>query len=180
MFANNPQELAENKLLLLYILSQTEFSLTNAKLTQFILENDIMNYFMLQQYLSELKEADFIAETQNAIGQNTLCQMITLTEKGRNALDYFVNRIPSDQKNTIDAILSMENNKSLQHSQIKAEYIKLENNEYSVVLSIMEDMKSLVHLSLNVQSEKQAKEMCQNWNKKAGEVYGNIMYLLKS
>ena len=50
----NSLELAENKLLMLYILKSIKDPISNAQFTEIILENNFMNYFIFQQYLSEL------------------------------------------------------------------------------------------------------------------------------
>ena len=56
----NTSELAENKLLLLYILKTLNEPITNAQITDMVLENSLINYFTLQQYLNELDTSDFI------------------------------------------------------------------------------------------------------------------------
>lgn len=60
MFLENTEELAQNKLLLLYIIDKSNSSLTNNELTELVLKNNYMNYFLVQQYLSELIESGFI------------------------------------------------------------------------------------------------------------------------
>jgi len=48
------KELAENKLILLYIIDKVNIPISNLQITKIILENKFMNYFMLQQLLNEL------------------------------------------------------------------------------------------------------------------------------
>ena len=50
----NSAELAENKLLVLYVIKTLKYPVTNTKLTEIILENNFINYFTLQQYIGEL------------------------------------------------------------------------------------------------------------------------------
>ena len=45
MFIENTESLAQNKLLLLYIIDKSENSLTNEEITEFLLENNYMNIF---------------------------------------------------------------------------------------------------------------------------------------
>ncbi len=44
-FFDNTQELAQNKLLLLYIVNESYTPLSNEKITEIVLEKDYMNYF---------------------------------------------------------------------------------------------------------------------------------------
>ncbi|NRT27469.1 putative transcriptional regulator [Clostridium beijerinckii] len=53
-------ELAENKLLMLYVLKSIKNPISNTQLTEIILENNFINYFTFQQYLSELEESKFV------------------------------------------------------------------------------------------------------------------------
>ena len=60
MYEESSLELAENKLLLLYILKTLRQPISNTQLTEIVLENSFINYFTLQQYVNELEEAQFI------------------------------------------------------------------------------------------------------------------------
>ncbi|WDC83543.1 DUF4364 family protein [Caloramator sp. mosi_1] len=53
-------DLAINKLIILYILNKLNKPTSNSQLTQIILENNLINYFTLQQYISELINTGFI------------------------------------------------------------------------------------------------------------------------
>ena len=75
----NSAELAENKLLVLYVTDSLKHPITNTQLTEIILENNFINYFTLQQYISELIASDFLRyETVNEK------KLIRITEKGTN------------------------------------------------------------------------------------------------
>ena len=60
MFIENTEELAQNKLLLLYLIKSAATVFTNTEITEFVLEKNYMNFFLVQQYLSELVESNFI------------------------------------------------------------------------------------------------------------------------
>ena len=50
------------KLIILYMLNQVDFPLTNSQISEFILDKGYTTYFKLQQALSELLESGFIRE----------------------------------------------------------------------------------------------------------------------
>ena len=50
------------KLIVLYMLSKVDFPLTNAQISEFILDEGYTTYFKLQQAISELIESGFIRE----------------------------------------------------------------------------------------------------------------------
>ncbi|SET77638.1 protein of unknown function [Natronincola peptidivorans] len=173
MFVNTSQQLAEKKLLVLYILDKIQPPLTNSQITQFVLENDMMNYFMLQQFLSELKESGFILEEEK---QHT--QFITITEKGRSTLNYFINRIPQSQKDEINSLIHEKENVFEEKREIKADYIKLSEEMYMVRLSILDNDLPIIDLKMNVDSSQRAKEMCDNWRANAVSIYHGMLNLL--
>ena len=78
------KELAENKLILLYIIDKTDIPMSNLQITKLILENKFMNYFMLQQYLNELYESKFLA-ADTVEGK----KMYKITNTGRQTLELF-------------------------------------------------------------------------------------------
>ena len=51
----NSAELAENKLLVLYVIKSLRQPISKYTITEIILENNFINYFTLQQYISELE-----------------------------------------------------------------------------------------------------------------------------
>ena len=173
MFQNSSQDLAVNKLLLLYILSKMEIHLTNSQITQIALENELMNYFSLQQFLSELTESKFLRSfTENSK------ECYTLTKKSMDVLEYFTSRIPSDLKEKIDAYILANKEEVLKETQVKASFSKLSTNEFVVSLKVLENETTLINLDLNVASNKQAKQICDNWKKNAPNIYGDIIKLL--
>jgi len=173
MFINSSQQLAEQKLLLLYIFDQLELPISNSQITDLVLENEIMNYFAFQQYLTELKESDFIIEEIHESNQ-----LFSITDKGKKALEYFVNRIPKQQLEKINKLLNNKKQELIRYSEIKAEYIKLKDEEYLVTLKVIEKEIPMINIKLNVNSNKQAKQICERWKNKAQDLYGEIINLL--
>ena len=57
---DNSAELAENKLLVLYTLQKLNRLISNSQLTEILLQNNLINYFTLQQCISELDDSNFI------------------------------------------------------------------------------------------------------------------------
>ena len=77
----NSAELAENKLLVLYVIKSLKQPISNTQLTEIILENNFINYFTLQQYISELEYSNFV----KYIEKNEK-KLISITDKGEKVL----------------------------------------------------------------------------------------------
>lgn len=173
MFTDNSQQLARFKLLLLYIIHRFGFPISNTQLTQFILENDIMDYFMLQQFLSELKDSNFIIDEPNDKEH-----VLVITDAGKNTLNYFMNHIPKSKIEHIDQLLNVQKEKFILDAQVTADYIKLKDNEYLVRLKVTENNLIIVNLELGVTNNKQAKQICKKWLENTPNLYNQIINML--
>ncbi|WP_026896206.1 DUF4364 family protein [Clostridiisalibacter paucivorans] len=173
MFTENPKELAQNKLILLYILDKLDPPITNTELTQFILENSNINYFLVQQYLSELINANFIHVVTVDDNEN-----YKLSDLGKKTLYYFLDRVPASIKSNIDKKHKERKIEKIKETQIKGNYYKKNDSEYIVNLKVIENNITLFSLSLNVVSNKQAKLICKNWKENPQYIYKEIFDML--
>lgn len=173
MFENSSEELASNKLLILYIIDKIEVDLTNSQITQVILETEIMNYFLLQQFLSDLVEAKFL-NTYKESKKEYYC----ITQKGFEILESLIDKIPQDIGSNINNYIKNNKQRILSNTEIKSSFKKQSDYEFIVNLRVIENRSDLINLSLNVSSEKQAKLICDNWRKNASYMYAEIIQSL--
>ncbi|MDF2523873.1 MAG: hypothetical protein K0R31_1514, partial [Clostridiales bacterium] len=78
------KEMAENKLILLYIIDKIKKPISNLQITKVILECKFMNYFLLQQFLNELCDSSLLST--NIVEEKTV---YTINDKGRQMLEFF-------------------------------------------------------------------------------------------
>lgn len=173
MFIENSDELAQNKLILLYIFEKIDYPITNSEITQFVLENNHMNYFLVQQYLSELVASSFIA-----IRTEDGNEYYNITEKGKKVLELFHGRINSNTKEIIDDKCSIKKQEKIKEKQIIGNYYKKNDVEYIVNLKVVENDNTLFTLSLNVVSNEQAKMICNNWRENPQIIYKEFIDIL--
>ncbi|SCG82612.1 hypothetical protein DW1_1013 [Proteiniborus sp. DW1] len=173
MFIDNSKELAQNKLLILYILDNADIPMNNSEITQFLLENNYMNYFLAQQFISELVSSKFI-EFSIKDGQ----EYYHLSNAGKDTLSFFNDRIPQTLKEEVIKRFQKKKEEMVKESQIIGNYYKKSESEYIVNLKVIEKDINLFSMSLNVVSNKQAKMICNNWKKNPHEIYKQIFDLL--
>ncbi|KXG73645.1 DUF4364 family protein [Thermotalea metallivorans] len=173
MLYNNTQQQAEHKLILLYIMDEFGIPLTNTQITQFVMEKDYMNYFSLQQFLGELVSAGML---EYSAGEQNYFYL--LTEKGKNTLQYFKDRLSAEALSSIQKAVALKKQMFLKEMQITADYMKKRENEYIVDLKVVENDITLIDLKLNVASNKHAKQICEKWKNEAPTLYGEIIHLL--
>ena len=173
MFENSSEELASHKLLILYILDKINMDLTNSQITQVVLETEMMNYFSLQQFLSQLMESKFLTTYKESDRE-----YYSLTQKGLEILEYFLSRISEDVTKKIDEYISLNKKSLLSDTEVKSSFIQQNDNEFIVNLRVIENQSNLIDLNLNVSSEKQTQKICNNWKRNASYMYAEIIDLL--
>ena len=164
------REVAENKLILLYILDRAAMSINSLQIIKIIMENRLMNYFLLQQLLSELVEQKML--TTETIENKTFYR---ITESGSNTLQYFISMIPYGIKAAVDKAISELKSQIKNEMNIKAELVPESENQFNVELSVNEESFPLINIKLAVGTRKDARLICSNWEKYSHEIYAEII-----
>lgn len=168
-------ELAENKLLLLYVFNEIKFPVSNNQITEIILENNFINYFTLQQYIGELISAGFL---QNIEEENK--HRYKITENGKKALSFFKDRISDSKLQVVDDYLKKHLENIKQEVTVTADYTIDKMNNFIVNLRASENDSILIDVKVNVGSNKQARELCAKWKNNSSDLYNKIITLLIS
>ena len=167
----NSSEIALNKLIILLIFKEIEIPLTVAQITDIVLQNNLINYFDLQQCLQELEETNMIVRLENK-------QAFTITEMGIKTVSVFINRIPGDTYELIKKYALQNKDIIRLETQVFANYIKKSETEYIVTLKVIEKDITLIEINLNVVSANQAKLICKKWKESYYQVYDQIVNTL--
>ncbi|MDU2488980.1 MAG: DUF4364 family protein [Clostridium celatum] len=171
----NSAELAENKLLVLYVIKSLRQAISKTQLTEIILENNFINYFTLQQYISELETAKFV----EYIEKNDK-KLITITTKGENVLSIFNDRISPIKRDIIDNYISKTIDNIKKELTIHSDYTIEKNNSFIVDLKALEDETLLIDLKISVPTKKQATSLCNRWKENPSDIYTKIVQVLFS
>lgn len=83
------ETIAENKILILYLLSVIDKPLDNDSLYRLVLSIQEMNYFYFQQFLLDLKDNNYIISYEKQE-----IEMYEITENGRSTLDLTLDILP--------------------------------------------------------------------------------------
>ena len=158
------------KLIILDMLSKVDFPLTNAQISEFILDKGYTTYFKLQQAISELCEAELIRE--ETTHNRTLYH---LTKDGAESIQFFKNKISKAIQDDIDGFLKEKKYELKNETAIKADYYKNTAGEYSVRCQVLEHQEPLIDLTLSVPSVTEAEKIATNWQKKNQNIYAWLM-----
>ncbi|WP_294152950.1 DUF4364 family protein [uncultured Clostridium sp.] len=163
-------ELAENKLLMLYVLKSIHEPISNTQLTEIILENNFINYFTFQQYLSELEDAKFV-EYHKTNDKN----LLVLTKQGDTVLSLFKSRLSPAKIGIIDQYIKEKIESIKKELTIHADYTLGDNDSFIVDLKAVENQSLLMELKLSVPSKNQAISICNKWKNNPSDIYNSII-----
>lgn len=170
---SDSKTLAENKVLILYILSNTKKPISNDVLYSIVLSATELNYFLFEQFLLDLVEAKYVFKYSS--DSQSLYQ---ITEQGQNTLDLTLDILPGIIKLKVDTnfqsnIENFENERS-----IVAEFIPKSENEYDVTCKIIENNHTIFSIKTTTYSQNQAQAIVENWKSNAQKIYPDIINIL--
>ena len=169
------ETLAENKVLILYILNKIDRPVSNDELLQLVLSIEDMNYFYFQQFLLDLLENNYI-ETYKE--NNFSEQIYRLTNAGRDALELTKDLIPGIVKLKIDSTIKGELQDIEEEISIISEFTPEDDGGFIVTCKIIEYNKTIFEVSTFAGSREQAKFISDNWKENAVDIYPNMINLL--
>ena len=170
--SNNATTLAENKVLILYILNLINTDISHDDLFKIITSINNMNYFIFKQIITDLIDSKLV-------GIYTKEEpVINITSEGKNAYILTKDVLPGILKLKADNIFKSEFNSIENESSIIAEFIPKNENSYTVKCKIVENNETIFEVKSFVGSRERAKKIVDNWNKNANEIYPEILNLL--
>ncbi len=172
---SDSETLAENKVLILYILSNISRPITSDTLYSIITSAIDLNYFYFQQFLLDLIDVKYIVKYEKETQD-----VYEITEAGKNTLDLTLDILPGIIKLKVDTnfknnIESFENQES-----IIAEYTPKSENEYEIDCKIVENGEVVFEIKTYAYSREQAQNMVNNWKKNASTLYPKMLETLTS
>ena len=170
---SDSETLAENKVLILYVLNNINKPITSDALYNLITSSIELNYFYFQQFLLDLIDLKYVVrykkETQD---------VYEITEAGKNTLNLTLDILPGIKKLKIDT--NFKNNMDIIENQesVIAEYTPKSENEYEIDCKIIENGEIIFEIKTLAYSREQAQKIVDNWKKNASKIYPNIIDII--
>ena len=167
---SDDETLAENKVLILYVLDKADKPLTNDVLYKLVLTAIDMNYFYFQQFILDLVSVNYILSFEKE--DQTLYK---ITDEGKRTLDLTLDLLPGIIKLKADTNLKKILEVSEEAHSIIAEFTPLSENNYTIVCKIVENNETIFEVKTFAGSREQAKEIVDNWKNNANVIYPKIL-----
>lgn len=168
----NNEILAENKVLILYILNKLNRDITNDNLLNLILSIRDINYFYFKQFIVDLEENNYIIEYEKN-GET----VYKITTKGQETLQLTDDLLPGIMKLKVDNIFKEKLRELENEASVVAEFIPNNETDFIVKCSIVEHNSPVFQVQISASSREQAKLICDNWKKNSGTIYPSIIHM---
>ena len=169
--SNSLQRLAEDKLIILYLVEKMGIALSNSEICQFLIEKNYINYFNAQQYLSELVESKFLEQQKE---NNTT--RYYLTDEGSEVLSIFIKHISQAARIDINSYVRENGKRIKAEYEVTANYFLELNNEYTVKCGIYDSESTcLMEINVSIPTKEQARLICSNWKNNVNKLYPSIL-----
>ena len=165
--------LAENKVLILYILEKIDGEIVEDGLYKIISSINNVNYFYFKQVLTDLIDSKLVG-----IYTKDEEPLIKITSEGKNALSLTKEVLPGILKLKADNVFKKELLSIEAESSVIAEFIPKNEHDYTIKCKIVENNETIFEVKTYVGSRERAKRIVDNWNKNAQEIYPEILNLL--
>lgn len=170
---NNTTTLAENKVLILYILNLIDNDIMQDHLFKIITSINDINYFFFKQILTDLIDSKLVgAYTKEEE------PVIKITSEGKNAYMLTKDVLPGLLKLKADNIFKKEFSSIEEESSVIAEFIPKNENNYTIKCKIVENNETIFEVRTFAGSRERAKRIVDNWKKNANSIYPEILNLL--
>lgn len=161
-------KIAQEKLMILYIIKKSNSTLTYNQLTNFILEFELLNYFTFVQYFSELSNSNFLEKWDSPT--------IMLTDFALQALELLEETIDSESRKTIDDIFSS----SIDITNVSnARIIPNEDGSCIVMLSIGKEIDENFDFTFTTNNVDEAKKIEKAWYRNNKDIYKELLKVIK-
>ncbi len=165
--------MAQNKLLVLYLLQQGEMELSELQIMRIFSELKVVGYFDLVECLFELTQNGHILKNTKPHGV-----AYRITPKGADIIAVLAEDIKLSLRNAIALYLKQNKPSLLKESQLTGEYLKLADNEYRVTLRVLQKSEIIFEINVIVYTKADAQSMVDHWPEHAVELYKDIVLKL--
>ena len=137
--SDNTTALAENKVLILYILNQLDSGMIEDGLYKIIASINDVNYFYFKEVLTDLLDSKLVGIFTKDEEESVL----RITTEGKNALSLTQDILPGLLKLKADNVFKKELSSITEESSIVAEFIPKNENDYTVKCKIIENNETI-------------------------------------
>lgn len=160
-------DMLDVKLLVLYIMSRVMYPVDLQKIYELAYQDDCLSYFDLAQAVPQMVESGHLEEVE---GKRYL-----ITEKGREACTVTEDAVPYPVMQRAQMAVERFNRAVRRSSFVKTAVAQREGGDYTVTLSLNDEVSDLLKMELMAPTQKHAYRLAAAFSENAESIYRLIM-----
>ncbi len=165
-------DMLDVKILILYIMARVLYPVDLQKIYELAFQDDCLSYFDLAQAVPDMVESGHLEEVDGG--------RFVITEKGREACTVTEDAIAFPVMQRAKAAVERFNDAVRRSSFVKTEITPRGDGDYSVRLTLNDEVSILLQMELMAPTQKQAYRLARAFTERAEVVYKTIMDQLLS
>lgn len=163
-------DMMDVKVLVLFVTARSNYPLTSQEVYELCYQDECLSYFDVCTAIPEMVASGHLKEVEG--------ERYEITEKGREAGSLTEDSIAFTVKQRAENAVARFNRQIRRSSFVKTQVIPRESGDFSVILSLDDEMGNLMTLELMAPDQRQAVRLSRLFEKKAEDVYSLTMTAL--
>ena len=160
-------DMMDVKVLILFVTSRSNYPMTVQEIYELCYQDDCLSYFDVCTAIPEMVKSGHLLELEG--------EKYEITPKGKEAGDLTADSIAFTVKQRAENAVSRFNRQIRRSSFVKTQIIPRPNGDFSVVMSLDDEMGNLMTLELMAPDQRQAVRLGKLFEKKAEDLYNLTM-----
>ena len=160
-------DMMDVKVLILYVAARSQYPKTTQEIYELCYQDDCLSYFDVCTAIPEMVKSGHLREVEEG--------KFEITDKGRQDGELTADSIAFTVKQRAENAVARFNRQIRRSSFVKTQIIPRESGDYSVVMSLDDEMGNLMTLQLMAPDQRQALRLSKFFEKKAEPVYNLVM-----
>ena len=163
-------DMMDVKVLILFVSAKSNYPLTMQETYELCYQDDCLSYFDVCTAVPEMVKSGHLEAVEE--------EKYIITEKGRQTLSLTEDSIAFTVRQRAENAVARFNRQIRRSSFVKTQIIPRESGDFSVILSLDDDMGNLMTLELLAPDQRQALRLSRQFEQKAEDVYNITMMSL--
>lgn len=160
-------DMLDVKMLILFVMARVEYPVTCQQIYELCYQDECLSYFDVCTALPEMVKSGHLQQLEG--------EQYEITPKGRETESLTAGSVAFTVKQKAENAVNRFNRQIRRSSFVKTQTMPRETGDYSVVLSLDDEMGNLMTLELLAPDQRQAVQLSRLMEKKAEMVYSLIM-----
>ena len=160
-------DMLDVKVLILFVMARVSYPVTSQQIYELCYQDDCLSYFDVCTAIPEMVRSGHLKELEDGCFE--------ITEKGKADGSLTEDSIAFTVKQRAENAVAKFNRQIRRSSFVKTQIIPRDSGDYSVIMSLDDEMGNLMTLELMAPDQRQAVRLSRLFEKKAENVYNLTM-----